>query len=133
MAESFVQWRGLTELIADMQTMSREARESIVEMTVRFAERVHYLYVRNLEGMEPSTASSPLPVGMRSGDLHEGATSEIVNQYSFTEWNDVPWAGWIEDGTAKMEPRAPLADAIRQFEEEMETALDEVLVGILGV
>jgi hypothetical protein len=32
-----------------------------------------------------------------------------------------------------MEPRAPLSDAIRQFEEEMDAVLDEVLVGILGV
>lgn len=131
MAESFVEWRGLTELIHYLENVERRASRDMAILTEDTGEKMAQLYRDNLAGDVPSTENNPLPVGMRSSELYEGVRLEIVNQYAFDLYNDTPHAGWIEDGTRYIFPRRPLGDAVQQIEEVMDTNLDEVMVGII--
>lgn len=132
MATSFVQWRGLTKLLEELtENIPQRASRDMAALTQQSGEDMLAAYRENLAGAVPSTEDSPLPVGMRSGQLYEGAQMEIVNQYSFNVFNDTDYAGWIEDGTIHMAPRHPLQDAVDQLEYDLDERLDEVMVGII--
>ena len=100
-------------------------------MTKRASGRMLALYVENLSGSEPSTTEQPLPVGVRTGTLRAGAKVKQVNQYRADLYNDVPYAGFIEDGTRKMAPRRPLRDAVEQYTEgELPNDAHDVVVRV---
>ncbi len=132
MADSFVQWTGLTELIAELEEhLPRRASRDIAALNDEYMETVLQLYRDNLAGTVPSTEDWLLPVGMRSGELYEGARGELVNQYSHVVYNDDPKAGFIEYGTVHMAPRMPLSDAVDKVEQTLDVTLDEVMMGII--
>ncbi len=132
MADTFVQWTGLTELIADLEEhIPRRASRDLAVLNEEYMETVLQFYQDNLAGAEPSTEAWPLPVGMQSGELYEGARGELVNQHNCVVYNDDPKAGWIEDGTKYIAPRRPLQDAVETVEKTLDVQLDEVLVGII--
>lgn len=126
-AGSTVSWKGLEKMILDLQeTIPRQCSQSMSNLTQDTGETMLLRYQENLEGTVPSTASDPLPVGMRSGDLYDGANLRQINQYAFELSNDVDYSGWIEMGTEHMAPRHPLQDAVDITESEMDVTLDDV-------
>lgn len=131
MLASKVSWRGLSEMIRDIK------RRQLVEwpkganaMTKKAMNTIHATYVQNLSGAVPSTAVKPLPVGVRSGNLKAGAKKRQVNQYRCYVENLVPYSGFIENGTYKMAPRRPLADAVEKFEAGLQIEAEKVLVEV---
>jgi hypothetical protein len=92
-------------------------------------------YTDNLSGSSPSTNTSPLPVGIDTGDLlsHAEQDSKLLNQYAFSLANDSDHAGFIEFGTVYLVPRMPLQDAINKLEEELQIEMDSVLAEIMDL
>ncbi len=124
-----VQWEGLTKTILDFQeTIPQNASRAIADLTDDLFETTLLRYIENLSGGAPSTDASPLPVGIESGDLigHAWSDSRIVNQYAFEIKNESDHAAFIEFGTVKMAPRAPLQDAVDVLERETGARLDDV-------
>lgn len=125
-----VQWEGLTKLILDFQeTIPQHASRAIADLTTDLFETTLLRYIENLSGGAPSTDESPLPVGVESGDLigHAWSDSRQTNQYGFELKNDSDHAGFIEFGTVKMAPRAPMQDAVDVLERETGARLDGVV------
>lgn len=132
--QSRVEWVGLTKMIEDIANRSRVRwPQGCIKLTRKWANKVHKRYVENLSGSAPSTSEKPLPVGVRSGDLRAGAKTVIINQYKFREENDVPYSGFIEDGTVKMTPRRPLGNAVFRTQDEAPGDMNEVLVEVWRV
>lgn len=130
-----ISWDGLTKMITSFQeTIPHRATEEIRQATEDLFDLTLSAYTDNLSGGGPSTDSSPLPVGIVSGDLlsHAEMDSKIINQYAFEIRNDSDHAGYIEFGTEKMEARAPLADAIRQLEEATQNRMDDAMKEIIN-
>jgi len=129
---SEVRWEGLAQMAFDLKVRkpSLMVRE-VNDLTKTLIGDVHTIYVENLSGSVPSTASRPLPVGVRSGDLRRGAKKRQINQYAGEVTNEVPYAGFIEAGTRKMAPRRPLGDAVDQVEQMVPGELDKVLTTVL--
>ena len=113
MADATVEWQGLTKMLLTLKEKIPAACQSTLhEMTTELGAEALELYKQNLNGGNPSTDSDPLPVGVRTGELLAGARLVITNQYAFKLTNDVPYAGFLEDGTSKMAPRHPLQNAV---------------------
>ena len=129
---SEVRWEGLAQMAADLRSgwPTRMGR-GCSELTKGVMGTVHELYVENLSGGAPSTASRPLPVGMRSGDLRDGAKKVQVNQYRGDVFNEVPYAGFIESGTQHMAPRRPLGDAVDRAQEMLPGQVGQVMTTII--
>lgn len=129
---SSVQWQGLTQMAVDLKrTKPSLMQTGINELTKGMIGMVHQVYVENLSGVSPSTAARPLPVGVRTGKLREGAKKRQINQYSGEVTNEVPYAGFIEVGTKHMAPRRPLGAAVDQVSEMVPGKMDQVLTTIL--
>jgi len=128
---SNVKWYGLTEMIMDLKNMPARMRREVNQYTKDVLEMTHQIYVENLSGSAPSTAGSPLPVGMRSRDLRNGAMKRQINQYACEVYNDVPYAGFIEVGTKKMVARRPLGDAIDQMDRIVPGRMGQVLTTVI--
>lgn len=129
---SSVQWEGLTQMAFDLKrTRPSLMPQGCNELTKGLLEMVHTVYVENLSGSVPSTASRPLPVGVRSGTLRRGAKKRQINQFSGEVTNDVPYAGFIETGTRHMAPRRPLGNAVDQVSELVPGKMGQVLTTIL--
>lgn len=129
---SSVQWEGLTQMAFDLQKKKPSLMpQGINEMTKGLIDMTWQIYYDNLSGSVPSTATHPLPVGMRSGDLRRGAKKRQINQYSGEVTNDVHYAGFIEAGTRKMAPRRPLGDAVDQVSEMVPGKMGEVMTTIV--
>ena len=88
-------------------------------------------YQKNLSGSQPSTSSSPLPVGIVTGELRSSA-SIVINDKSFVIFNSAEHAGWIELGTVKMAPRRPLGDAFGKLDRRILKRMDGVMNTIWG-
>jgi hypothetical protein len=124
-----VQWEGLTKTILDFQeTIPQNASRAIADMTEDLFETTLLRYIENLSGGSPSTDEAPLPVGIESGDLlgHAWSDSQLTNQYAFELKNNSDHAAYIEFGTSKMAPRAPLQDAVDVLERETGQRLEDV-------
>jgi hypothetical protein len=113
--QSNVRFKGLTQLTAALEKGRRKWPKEANALTKKSSGEVLDLYKDNLSGPVPSTAVHPLPVGIRTGDLLAGAEIKQVNQYRADVVNDVPYAGFIEDGTVFIVPRRPLANAVEQY------------------
>lgn len=129
---SEVRWEGLAQMAFDLKVRrpSKMVQE-VSGLTKTLTGSVHEIYVDNLSGSVPSTATHPLPVGVRSGDLRRGAKKRQINQYAGEVTNEVPYAGFIEVGTRKMAPRRPLGDAVDQVGQMVPGELDKVLTTVL--
>ena len=129
--KSSTRFERLTQLVAATQKAKSRWPRSANALTKKAGGELLDLYKDNLSGSVPSTAEDPLPVGIRSGTLLEGAEMVQVNQYRADIKNDVPYSGFIEDGTYKMAPRRPLADAVEQYTgEELPNDAMEVVVDV---
>ena len=129
--QSNVRYEGLTKLLKELGKVRGRWPKEANRMTKRGAWRIHDLYVENLSGYRPSTAAKPLPVGVRTGTLREGAKVKQINQYRADVVNDVRYAGFIEDGTKYMAPRRPLRNAIEQYTEgELPNDAHDVVVRV---
>jgi hypothetical protein len=118
-------------MIAGIERIGQNAQRAIADMTDELGSELYFRYIENLEGSVPSTESSPLPVGIRSGDLIGNAQYVKINQYAFQMVNYSEHAAFIEDGTSKMAPRHPLQDAVDIMEKQMGTELDRVSSAIM--
>ncbi len=128
---SRVSYQGLTEMLLDFQErIPRKSQAVFGEWTRELGQMAHQLYRENLSGAVPSTAEDPLPVGIRTGELLDGAQLKIVNQFAFEEINETEWAGFIEDGTRFVAPRMPLQNAVDVMTIRMRASQDQVLVEI---
>jgi hypothetical protein len=131
MLESKVTWMGLGSMIADIKYRNRiRWPQSANRLTQRWLTNVHNRYKRNLSGRHPSTASHPLPVGIRSGTLLAGAQKRQINQYRGYIENLVPYSGFIEEGTYKMAPRRPLGAAVEVEERKTKYDAEAVMVEV---
>ncbi len=134
MANSF-DLRGIVEIQYEMTRLAERAGREIEAFIDELVDDVHEQYVENLSGNVPSTASRPLPVGVRSGQLRAGAkkqgarTNPVTGQTVGRVYDEVDWAGFIEFGTRKMAPRQPLAGALDQ-EAQIDTRMDRVMMRI---
>ena len=129
---SSVKWKGLTKTVFDLRHgVPKRMQRSCNSMTKDMLEIVHQLYVDNLSGTQPSTASRPLPVGVRSGKLRDGAEKRQINQYAGEVVNDVEYSGFIEIGTSKMAPRRPLANAVDLAGGMVPGRMDQVMTEIV--
>lgn len=124
-----VKWKGLTEFTAPLKSGRRRISSSANRMTKRLKNRMRKEYVANLSGAVPSSDESPLPVGVQSGELLQGARegSRQLNSWAFEQANSAPHAGHIEFGTSKMLPRRPLADAVDKVGETVPGEMAQVL------
>lgn len=129
---SEVRWEGLAQMAADLRSgwPTRMGR-GCSGLTKGVIGSVHQMYVENLSGSVPSTASRRLPVGMRSGALRDGARKAQVNQYKGEVFNEVGYAGFIENGTQHMAPRRPLGDAVDRAQEMLPGQVGEVMTTII--
>ena len=127
---SSVTMKNLTATIANIRGSARKMQPTINDMTKDLMNAHHALYIINLSGTKPSTSSSPLPVGVRTGTLRAGAEKHQLNQYSYTIDNNVEYAGFIEAGTQKMTPRRPLANATEQIEKQVPGRMGEVITKV---
>jgi len=112
---SRIEWQGLSRFTGVLEAGKRRIPAKFNDLTRKAGGIVLDLYKDNLSGRVPSTAAQPLPVGIRSGRLLEGAKLTQVNQYRVDIENDVPYSGFIEAGTYKLAPRHPLKAAVDQF------------------
>ena len=129
---SSVRWEGLTEMIMDLKAgVPARMDRGVNQYTKDILEIVRQMYVDNLSGGGPRTATSGLPIGERSGDLKEGATKRQINQYSGEVFNVVPYAGFIEEGTQHMPPRRPLGDAVDRGGEMVPGEMGQVLTTVV--
>lgn len=129
---SSVQWEGLAQMAFDLQKKKPSLMSmAIQDMTKTLIGDVYQIYYENLSGSVPSTATRPLPVGVRSGDLRRGAKKRQINQYSGEVTNDVPYAGFIEAGTKHMAPRRPLGDAVGQVGEMVPGKMGQVITTVV--
>lgn len=131
MVSSAVSFEGLTKMVGDFtERIPQNANRIISGWTGELGVFVHEAYRENLSGMEPSTESNPLPVGVVSADLFMGAELHQLNQFAFEEINNVEYSGFIEDGTATMAPRKPLQDAVDKLTAKMGVEQEQILVEI---
>jgi hypothetical protein len=129
---SSVRWEGLTKLIMDMKYgVPQRMTPAVNQYTKDILDLAWQVYVDNLSASGPRTATSGLPVGVRSGTLRAGATKRQVNQYSGELTNDVPYAGFIEEGTQHMPPRRPLGDAVDWVGEMVPGRMGQVLTTVV--
>jgi len=112
---SRIEWQGLARFTGVLETGKRRIPAKFNDLTRKAGGIVLDLYKDNLSGRVPSTAAQPLPVGIRSGRLLEGAKMVQVNQYRVDIENDTPYSAFLEFGTYKMAPRRPLSDAVEKF------------------
>ena len=113
--QSRVEFRGMTNLTQALNQGRQMTGRELSKFTQAAGGHVLDLYTDNLSGRVPSTAERPLPVGIVSGELLEGAALEQVNQYRVDVKNDAPHSGWIEKGTSKLKARRPLEDAVQEY------------------
>jgi len=130
MLTTSVKWVGLTSMIMDIRGRARAMMPRTNKMTKTIGGAIHDRYVDNLSGSRPSTDLHLLPVGVRSGTLLEGARSVQINQYKIEERNEVPYAGFIENGTRYMTARRPLGDAVDQVSKDVPGEMNNVLVDV---
>ena len=129
--QSNVRFKGLSKTLKELAKVRGRWPTEANRMTKRSAWRIHDLYYENLSGYRPSTAEDPLPVGVRTGTLRAGAKVKQVNQFRADIVNDVPYSGFIEDGTRKMAPRRPLRNAVEQYTEgELPNDIHDVQVRV---
>ena len=129
--QSRIEWKGLARFMGVLERGKARIPPKFSDLTRRAGGQILDLYKDNLSGRAPSTAAHPLPVGIRTGTLLEGAKMTQVNQYRVDVENDVPYAGFIEAGTYKMAPRRPLKAAVDQFiDEDLPDEAREVMVEI---
>lgn len=114
MLQSSIRWVGLTSMVWDIRGRARAMMPATNKMTKATMNLLHTIYVQNLSGSVPSTATSPLPVGVRTGTLKAGATKKQINQYKAEVFNDVIYSNWIEHGAKNLAPRRPLGNAVDQ-------------------
>ena len=124
-----VTWTGLTELTKFMGGMKQRSRDERAKLTKTLGETTLRWYQENLSGNWPSTASSPLPVGVVTGDLLGKASMRMSGIFKFFVENTSDHAAYIEFGTSKMVARRPLWDAIQS----LESVLPEALKRSIGV
>lgn len=117
----------LTATIANIRGSARAMQPTINGMTKDLMNAHHALYVVNLSGTKPSTASSPLPVGVVTNDLRSKAEKRQINQYSYEIKNDSDHAEHIEFGTQKMVARRPLQNASEQIEKQVPGEMGKVM------
>ena len=123
-----VKWTGLTQMVFDLQhNVQKRLRRSCNEMTKDMLGMVHRIYVENLSGTRPSTATRPLPVGMRTRMLVKSARIRQINQYAGEVVNDARHAGWIELGTYKLVARRPLGDAVDEVRGMVPGRMDDAI------
>lgn len=134
---STVAWDGHTKLLLDLKNAAANSGRLMYEATLELGQEHLILYKENLNGTAPSSASDPIPVGVRTGELLAGARLDdggtgggTVNQYVYSIKNDVPYAGWIEDGTAHMAPRHPLQNSVDIMAGRYSAKLDETMTTI---
>jgi hypothetical protein len=133
--QATVKWQGLDKLQAGMKSKGTKSKRYIREWNELAGDLVEMRYIDNLSGSRPSTAASPLPVGVRSGTLKAGVHKEKKGggrNVSVEITNRAGHAGWIEDGTYKMAPRKPLKDAVDKTEKEVPGQLGDVMVKIVA-
>jgi len=129
---SSVQWVGLTQMVFDLKSgVQQRMGRGVNDFTKSMIDTVHQLYVENLSGGAPSTASRPLPVGVRSGTLLAGAKKQQINQYRGDVFNEVPYSGFIEVGTYKMAPRRPLGNAVDLVRGMVPGEMGEVVTAVV--
>jgi hypothetical protein len=88
-------------------------------------------YRQNLSGSVPSTASRPLPVGVRSGKLL-GSARLHQGKFGFNLYNNASHAKYIEFGTSKMVARRPLGDVMDELDARVAKRADNVSLTITG-
>ena len=108
-------FKGLTQFTAAVEKARISWPKGANKLTVKASGQIADLYRDNLSGSVPSTASQPLPVGVRTGDLRAGVQQKQINQYRMDIINEVHYSGWIEHGTRKMVARRPLQHAIEEY------------------
>ena len=113
--QSRIEWQGLSRFTGVLEKGKARIPPKFNDLTRTAGGIVLDLYKDNLSGRVPSTAAQPLPVGIRSGRLLEGAKMVQVNQYRVDVKNEVPYSAFLEFGTYKMAPRRPLSDAVEKF------------------
>lgn len=129
--QSRIEWKGLARYMGVLERGKKRIPPTFSVFTRTAGGQVLDLYKDNLSGRVPSTAAQPLPVGIRSGRLLEGAKMVQVNQYRVDVKNEVPYSGFIEEGTMYMAPRHPLKAAVDQFiDEDLPDEARKVMVEI---
>ena len=127
------EFQGLTRLMHGLEEGKVRLKVGITHLTRETGEAVLEKYVENLSGAEPSTAAKPLPVGVRTGTLRDGAELRQVNQYRADVKNEVYYSGFIENGTVHMAPRRPLKDAVEKVSAELPGEMRDVIVEVWRV
>lgn len=110
-----VTFTGLTKLVSDLKRAKVVWPKEADKLTKKVGNEMLAFYQSNLSGSRPSTTAVPLPVGVVTGDLLEGAKMKQVNQFRTDVINDDFKAAWIEFGTSKMTPRRPLGAAVEEY------------------
>lgn len=128
---SSVTFTGLTRLMTGLSRAPDVTDQHLSDWTKELGDEFLQAYQDNLSGSSPSTADSPLPVGIRTGELIAGATLTQTNQFSFQITNTSDHAGEIEYGTSVMAPRRPLQDVIDKMGALIGEQIGEVQQSIL--
>ncbi len=115
MAKTGVEFKGMTQLLDQLRKSQAVWPKEADKLTKKVGDEMLTFYQANLSGSRPSTTAKPLPVGVVTGDLLEGAEVQQVNQFATKIINKDFKAAWIEFGTANMTPRRPLAGAVEDY------------------
>lgn len=111
------QWQGLSAMQTGLAVIQpKQVRAGLKELVDQVGADMHQKYRENLSGTGPSTASSPLPVGIVTGELLAAAVSRRIDDLTVEEANECDHAAPIEFGTRDMVARQPLADAVAKVE-----------------